>query len=81
MSEEQVQPTPEPEIECSVCGFAGQPPLACEICRGTAKVQSRAYTRTEENQGKGKDETRYGRTGNVSPKIVNLPGSANPTQG
>lgn len=70
----------EPNVECSVCGLVGKPPVGCDMCHGTAPIQSRAYTRTEENQGKGKDDSRYGRTGNVSPKIVQLPGSA-PSQG
>lgn len=62
-------------VECSVCGMVGYPPPGCGICNGNARPQSRAFTRTEENQGKGGDNSRYGRTGNVSPKIVDLPGS------
>lgn len=75
------QSKPAPEIECSTCGLVGYPPPECDLCHGTARVQSRAYTRSEEIRGQGKDETRYGRTGDVSPKIVKLPGSANPHQG
>lgn len=68
-------------IECSTCGRVGGPLDACEICHGNGGTQSRAFSRTEQNQGLGKDEKRYGLGGNVSPKIVNLPGSFNPSQG
>lgn len=71
----------ESVIECSMCGRAGGPTSVCEICHGNGGTQERAYTRTEESQGKGKDPSRYGRTGNVSPKIVSLPGSFSPDQG
>lgn len=69
------------EVECGTCGRTGNPPPECELCHGNAPVQKRAYTRSEEIRGLGKDEARYGRTGNVSPKIVSLPGSMPPREG
>jgi hypothetical protein len=68
----------ESNIECSTCGRVGGPDAGCEICHGRGGSQSRAFTRTEENQGKVGGTDRYSRTGNVSLKIVNLPGSFSP---
>lgn len=69
------------EVECSICGKVGGPYVGCDLCNGNRQfVQSRAFTRTEEAQGRKTDPERYSRTGNVSPKIVSLPGSFTPDQ-
>lgn len=79
MSEEQVQP--EAHTECSICGHVPGPFAGCETCHGNKQfIQSRAYTRSEEIKGAEADPERYSRTGNVAPKIVNVPGSFNPTR-
>jgi hypothetical protein len=71
----------EVTTECSVCGKPGIPDPACTICHGNrAFIQSRAYTRSEEIRKDRGDAERYSRTGNVSPKIVNRPGSFTPDQ-
>lgn len=67
-------------IECSICGLAGGPVPACEMCRGTAASQPRAYTLSEERQGMKNDPDRYSRTGDVSPKAVMVPGSHDPSK-
>lgn len=77
MSEEQ-QPRivhPEATTECATCGHVPGPFEACTTCHGRAQVQSRAFTRTEEQRGANSDPGRYGSGGNVNPKIVSLPGS------
>jgi hypothetical protein len=78
----EVQPSEEPDTECSVCGHVPGPYADCDICHGNKTfVQKRHYTLTETQQGKGDpNEGRYGRTGNVGPKIVSLPGSFTPHQ-
>lgn len=64
------------EVECSLCGRDGYPPEGCDLCHGRAKPQARAHTLSEERVNPKKYKTdRYSRTGNVSPKIINLPGS------
>lgn len=79
MSPSTVQPE-EPTTECGVCGRVPGPFPDCELCHGNAKVQSRAFTRTEEQQGAKSDPDRYSRTGNVSPTIVVVPGGFDPSQ-
>lgn len=77
MSEEKV----ESELECSICGHDGGPYPECDLCKGNMRfVQSKAYTLTEERQKAAKDPGRYGRTGAVGPKIINLPGSGQAIQ-
>lgn len=72
--------SPEVDVECGTCGRVGTPFAGCDICHGNATVQSRAFTRSEEVRGAKGDPERYSRTGNVSPKIVALPGSFTPAQ-
>ena len=70
------------EIECSMCGRDGGPTVECELCKGAPRfAQKRHFTLSEERQGLNKEERseRYGRYGDVSPRIVDLPGSFNPT--
>lgn len=64
------------EVECSMCGRDGEPPVGCTICGGRAKVQSRAHTLSEEraNPRKYRDD-RYGDDGGLGPKRINLPGT------
>jgi hypothetical protein len=70
------------EIECSICGRDGGPYEGCPAgCNGNPRfIQSRSFTLTEERQGLNpkKDSERYGLAGDVSPKIVVLPGGADP---
>jgi hypothetical protein len=68
----------EQTTECSVCGFVPGPHPSCSICHGNrAFFRTRQYTRSEEVRGDAPEkDDRYSRTGDVSPKIVNLPGSA-----
>lgn len=76
--EQQDQPriaSPEATTECAICGHVPGPFPDCTTCHGKAQVQSRAYTRTEEQRGAQSDPDRYGPGGNVSPKVVSLPGS------
>ena len=77
MSEEQPAriPLPDATTECAICGHVPGPFEGCTTCHGKARVQSRAFTRTEETQGAQSDPDRYGVGGNVNPKIINLPGS------
>lgn len=82
MSEEQPKiQDPEATTECKICGHVPGPFPECTTCHGNGGIQSRAYTRTEEVQGALSDPERYGRTGNVNPKIVDLPGSFQPGGG
>lgn len=75
-------PQEEPTTECSICGLVPGPQPGCEICHGNQTfVRDRQYTLTEQRRGQEVDPDRYSRTGNVGPKIVNLPGSFNPTSG
>lgn len=78
MSESEVS-----QIECGMCGRDGGVYAECELCGGKLALnQSRAFTLTEERQGKNPDaKHRYGPTGDVSPKIVVLPGGYDPRAG
>jgi hypothetical protein len=70
--------------ECSMCGRDGGPVPACELCGGNQRyAQERHFTLSEERQGlnPNKDGDRYGLHGDVSPKIVVLPGGYDPRQG
>jgi hypothetical protein len=70
--------------ECGMCGIPGGPQEDCELCNGSSRfLQKRHFTLSEERMGKNKDEnaSRYGRMGDVMPRIVNLPGTANPPWG
>jgi hypothetical protein len=81
VSDNQVESQSEPTTECSICGHVPGPFADCEICHGnTTFTQSRAFTRTEESRGAKGDPERYSRTGNVSPKIVMVPGSFDPSR-
>lgn len=66
---------PEATTECATCGHVPGPFPDCTICNGKARVQSRSYTRTEEQRGAPTDPDRYGPGGAVAPKIKILPGS------
>jgi hypothetical protein len=67
----------QPNTECAVCGFVPGPYAGCGICGGSAETRTRHFTRSEEIRGDANESNdRYSRTGDVSPKIVNLPGSA-----
>lgn len=88
MSDEQVsttdnaEVTPAPELECSMCNRNGGVYPECDLCHGNTRFnQSRAYTLTEERQGKAPDDGRYDRMGGVNPKIVVLPGGFDPRVG
>jgi hypothetical protein len=70
-----------PAVECGTCGRVGGPVPTCEICHGNGRIQERRFSRSEEIRGEGGDTSRYSRTGDVSPKIVQLPGSFRPDQG
>ena len=59
-------------VECSVCGRNGVPPVGCEICHGNAKTQERAYTLSEERTGRAPTEDRYGDDGGTAPKASPL---------
>ncbi len=79
-TETKVQDT---EYECGMCGRNGGPIEACDLCKGSKRfLQERHYTLSEERSGLNSKEreARYGRYGAVMPKVVNLPGSANPMQ-
>lgn len=77
MAESQVS-----DVECSMCGKDGGPIPECDLCHGNQRYrQSRAFTQSEERQGLNPNHDRYGRTGDVSPKIVVLPGGFDPRQG
>lgn len=82
---QQVQPEKKVSaVECSMCGRDGGPAPDCELCLGNKRfIQSRSFTRTEEQQGLNKEEAarRYGRTGDVNPRIVQLPGGVLPGGG
>jgi len=71
------------KMECGLCGRVGGAVPSCQICHGNKNFdQTRAFTLTEERQGKAGDQpARYGPTGDVSPRTVNVPGSKNPGQG
>jgi hypothetical protein len=74
----------EEKIECSVCGIPGPPSPGCKMCHGRASTQSRAFTLSEVTSGRVPDDQkddRYGATGGVGPKIVNIPGSSGPGGG
>jgi hypothetical protein len=65
-----------PLVECSMCGRDGYPPKGCTICAGTAKVQSRAKTLSEERtESRRNRDDRYGDDGGIGPRIVQMPGS------
>lgn len=86
VTEEQQAAAQKPvsEYECSMCGKDGGPTPDCELCRGNERFrQSRAFTISEERQGKNPDANRdrYGPYGDVNPKIVVLPGGWDPRQG
>ena len=68
------------EWECGMCGRDGGPVDECDLCHGNQTFkQSRAFTLTEERQGKNPNTSdRYGPHGEVGPKIVLLPGGAMP---
>ncbi len=72
----------EVTTECSICGHIPGPFKGCEVgCDGNPRfTQSRAFTQSEERLNARSDPDRYGRTGNVNPKIVSLPGSGSPGQ-
>lgn len=73
---QEVQPA-QSDTECAVCGFVPGPYPACGICHGNGETRERHFTRSEEIRGDAPHQSdRYSRTGDVSPKIVNLPGSA-----
>lgn len=84
MSEENVSPNVAPEvdqtIECAHCGIVGGPAPDCTLCKGNKTyVQERHFTLTEERKGENPHKgDRYGRHGEVGPKIVVLPGGAMP---
>ena len=65
----------ESNIECAVCGVNGPPSTSCAMCHGKAATRERQYTLSEVRSGKAPKDNRYGDTGAVGPKIVNLPGS------
>lgn len=59
------------KYECSLCGLdlaEPQPPKGCEVCHGSAQVQSRAYTLSAVRSGQAPKEDRYGDTGGLAPK-------------
>lgn len=67
--------------ECGMCGRDNGPVAECELCHGNQRfVQSRAFTTSEERQGKNPDanQDRYGPYGDVNPRIVVLPGGFDP---
>lgn len=77
MSDQDPKPRikdPDATTECAVCGHVPGPFPECSTCHGSAKTQSRAYTRTEEQQGASSDPDRY-KGGNVNVEVVSLPGS------
>lgn len=79
-SQSSQPPEPEATTECSICGRVPGPAPECEICHGNQSfTRQRQFTLSEERRGRETDPERYSRTGNVSPKVVNLPGSFNPT--
>lgn len=60
------------EVECSVCGLNGPPPVGCEICHGGAETQERGYTLSEQRSGRAPaDEKRYGGE-SLNPKSSSL---------
>jgi hypothetical protein len=66
------------EVECGICGKDGGPVADCDICGGNRTfTRPKQFTRTEEIRSAQSDPGRYSRTGDVSPTIINLPGSAN----
>lgn len=88
MSEEkEVKVIPAKEVsvyECGMCGRDGGPDKDCDLCHGNPRLkQTRSYTLSEERQGMNPEEgeRRYGPMGEVSPRIVVLPGGHNPAQG
>lgn len=54
-------------VECSICGRDGQPPAACDLCHGNAKVQSRAFSLSDVRAGRAPKEDRYGAEGGLNP--------------
>src|SRR5208282_55420 len=74
--QEAAKPQIDPEtVECATCGKNGFPSKGCNICHGTANIQSRAYTLSEERSGRApNDGERYDRLGKCGPKIVQVPG-------
>lgn len=71
------------EYECSMCGRDGGPAVGCELCGGNERfLAKREFTLSEERQGKNPNAgDRYSRTGDVSPKLVVLPGGTIPGRG
>jgi hypothetical protein len=60
------------DVECSLCGRNGVPPVGCGVCHGRAQVQARAYTLSEERSGRAPVQDRYGDTGGTAPKASPL---------
>ena len=56
------------DVECSICGRNGLPPVSCGICKGEAETQPRNYTLSEERSGRAPAVERYGETGDTAPK-------------
>jgi hypothetical protein len=82
--QEQPQRPQVSDTECAMCGRDGGPVVGCELCNGNQRYsQSRSFTLSEERQGLNphKDGDRYGQHGDVSPKIVVVPGGYDPRQG
>ena len=68
-------------MECGMCGQEAPTDPECPMCGGDNQrfLQPRSYTLSEERQGKNPNPNdRYSRTGDVSPKLVLLPGGAVP---
>lgn len=84
MTDEVKQRQEASEWECSICGVDGGPQEGCDLCHGQERFrQTRSFTLSEERQGlnpKAK-KGRYGRTGDVNPRLVVLPGGHDPSQG
>lgn len=81
MEDTEVKQNPVDEtVECSMCGVVGGPEAGCDLCHGSSRYrQARHFTLTEERQGKNPNANdRYGRYGEVGPKIAIVPGGAVP---
>lgn len=74
------QVSPVSEFECGMCGIDGGPRPECELCHGSVRYrQKRHFTLSEERQGLNPNPgNRYGRNGEVGPRIAVVPGGMDP---
>lgn len=79
---DQVQSQPEPTTECTICGLVPGPSASCTTCHGNQSfIGPRQFTLTEERQRRATQASGTILDEGVGPRIVALPGSANPNQG